>query len=188
MGCVDQVADSERIAPLHRALTRSAGRCTGVDVNEDGILALRAEGYDVVVADVTSPRLRGVVDGPYDVVIAGEILEHLLDVAGLMDNAHALLRPGGVLVVTIPNPGMAAAAIPALFGWYAGNVDHVADYNPYEMFEIADRTGFRVARWFGELAELRGKRSVLTAGGRLVRWLWPESTADCSSLVYILEH
>src|SRR6478609_5950238 len=46
LGCVDQLPEGAEMAPLHRQLAAVAGSCTGVDINQDGVAALRAEGFD----------------------------------------------------------------------------------------------------------------------------------------------
>ncbi len=43
-------------------------------------------------------------DGEFDVVHAAEVIEHLVDPDLLVDEAARLLRPGGHIVITTPNP------------------------------------------------------------------------------------
>lgn len=84
--------------------------------------ALLDAGADAVAADVAAeplrralerdPRLRTVrladgplpfADGEFELVWAGELLEHVQDVVGLLDEVHrVLLRPGGLLVLSTP--------------------------------------------------------------------------------------
>lgn len=40
----------------------------------------------------------------FDAIMAGEIIEHLEDPIGFLKRCHATLAPGGVLVISTPNP------------------------------------------------------------------------------------
>jgi ubiquinone/menaquinone biosynthesis C-methylase UbiE len=44
-------------------------------------------------------------DGEFDVVWAGEVLEHVQDGLGLLAQVHRMLAPGGTLLVTTPDHG-----------------------------------------------------------------------------------
>jgi hypothetical protein len=78
-----------------RELFGAAGCYTGVDL-------LPGPGVDVVAdAAVWRPA------APCDLVICCEVLEHSPVPWALLDNAHAMLRPGGRLVVTCAGPGRA---------------------------------------------------------------------------------
>jgi 2-polyprenyl-3-methyl-5-hydroxy-6-metoxy-1,4-benzoquinol methylase len=186
LGCVDQVPDGVEIAPLHREVVSIAASCVGVDTNERGVAALEAEGYDVVCCDATGPELLSTVSGPFDVVVAGELIEHVLNPGGLLHNARELLAPGGVLLITTPNPDSMVGAAIGVLGRYTTNLDHVADFQPYHVAELADRTGFELSSWCGERAHARGKRIPLHILARLVRAFDRHSTADCYSNIYLL--
>jgi len=43
--------------------------------------------------------------GSFDAVWAGEVLEHVQDVLGLLAEVHRVLRPHGQLIVSTPNHG-----------------------------------------------------------------------------------
>ncbi len=42
-------------------------------------------------------------DSSYDILVAIEVLEHLLDPAGFVRSAHRKLKPGGMMFLTTPN-------------------------------------------------------------------------------------
>ncbi len=70
-------------------------RHIGIDLGEQATRIAREHGVTVVQGDVLSVPLR---DGCADVVVAGEILEHVADVEGVVAEACRVLKPGGTLV------------------------------------------------------------------------------------------
>jgi SAM-dependent methyltransferase len=102
----------------------------------DGAFAaeLRGVGCDVVAVDVADEALRRARErvpgidarlaaegGPLpldedavDVVWAGEVLEHVADVVGLLAEVRRVLRWGGTLLVTTPYHGRVSLAVLAL--------------------------------------------------------------------------
>lgn len=111
-------------------VARLGYRHVGVDLTGSALERARAAGVRVLRGDVARVPLRS---GVADVVVAGEILEHVVDYGAVVDETARLLRPGGLLVldtvaatrrarllvVTVAEriPGMAPAGIhdPALF-------------------------------------------------------------------------
>ncbi len=71
-------------------------RHVGVDIGHSGLLLAREHGVTPVLGSVLQVPL---ADGCADVVLAGEILEHVADHAGVLAECARLLRPGGVLVL-----------------------------------------------------------------------------------------
>ncbi|SDD00598.1 2-polyprenyl-6-hydroxyphenyl methylase / 3-demethylubiquinone-9 3-methyltransferase [Glycomyces harbinensis] len=68
----------------------------GVDRSAAALRQAASHGVHSVLGDVCAVPL---ADGCADVVVAGEILEHVPDLAGAVAEACRLLRPGGLLVV-----------------------------------------------------------------------------------------
>lgn len=59
--------------------------------------------------------LREFTDASFDLVLLGEVFEHILNnPAGLLQSIHRLLRPGGRLLLTTPNPSTLANAVRVL--------------------------------------------------------------------------
>lgn len=71
-------------------------RHVGVDLNEAGLRSAARHGVLPVRASVLAVPLP---DGCADVVIAGEILEHVEDDVAVLGECARLLRPGGTLVL-----------------------------------------------------------------------------------------
>lgn len=71
-------------------------RHVGVDIGHSGLLLARDHGVTPVRGSVLQVPL---ADGCADVVVAGEILEHVADHEGVLAECARLLRPGGTLVI-----------------------------------------------------------------------------------------
>ena len=73
----------------------------GVDLGLDGLRQARAHGVTALQADALRLPF---ADGAFDVVVAGEVLEHVGEPAGVVSEACRVLRRGGTLVMdTIAN-------------------------------------------------------------------------------------
>ena len=142
IGCVAH--DRSRFdddAWLHRHLADVAARCVGVDILEDGIAAMRDAGFDVVAHDLTT-GLGPLTDrAPFDVIVAGELIEHLGDLDLLFRVARAALADHGELILTTPNPYAPARVRAGQRGLVWENADHVAYLFPAGIAELADRNG-----------------------------------------------
>ena len=71
-------------------------RHVGVDLGAQGLRVAREHGVLAVRGSVLAVPL---ADGCADVVVAGEILEHVEDDVGVLAECARLLRPGGTLVI-----------------------------------------------------------------------------------------
>jgi SAM-dependent methyltransferase len=132
---------------LHGHLKRCAAYCLGVDVMEAEIKHLNERGYNVMLADVTQAPL----GEKFDVIIGGEVLEHLDAPGKFMENCAAMLNPGGRLAITVPNPWYINAILKSCFKWhtFVDSADHVAWYDASTLFELGQRHGVELVRFIG---------------------------------------
>jgi SAM-dependent methyltransferase len=86
------------------ALTRSyldGNTVVGLDVDREALEEAAELGIETVWADAQQ-RLP-FQDETFDVVVAGEVLEHLADPRAFIEEAFRVLRPGGTFVGSVPN-------------------------------------------------------------------------------------
>jgi SAM-dependent methyltransferase len=130
---------------LHGNLNKAAAKCVGVDVLENELTTLRAKGYNVICTDVTREPL----PEKFDEIIAGEVLEHLDAPGRFMANCATMLKPGGRLVISAPNPWYANVVLKHL--WHRSNfvdsADHVAWYDASVLYELGQRHGLQLDRF-----------------------------------------
>lgn len=151
---------------LHGHLKRHAARCLGVDVLDSEVEYLKQQGYNVVLADITQAPLAE----KFDIIVGGEVLEHL-DAPGMfMKNCAAMLDPGGRLVISVPNPWYINPVLKSCFRQYTflDSADHVAWYDPSTLLELGQRHGFELERFAGIAV-----RDVKTFRARLLVRLRP---------------
>lgn len=98
-------------------------------------------------------------DDSFDVVLFGEIIEHLLmDPLHPLREIHRILKPGGKLVLTTPNVGrlenmFALVEGRNLYDPYSGFGPygrHNREFTPHEVYRLLDFAGFSTSQIFTE--------------------------------------
>ncbi len=161
---------------LHAHLETEASRLVGLDLDEPGVERAREMGFEahaVDCSDADAVAATGVE--PAQVVIAGEIIEHLDDSRSFLEGLHHLVEPGGSLVVTTPNAsGLLNAGAAALAGYEVNHPDHVTLYSCFTLTNLMERHGWQVDEVatyvpvLKEFAALKGRMKVLGLGARVV--------------------
>jgi SAM-dependent methyltransferase len=115
----------------------------------DGSLAAVAVGRAVLGAQLTCARIEDAAVPPAseDVVTLNHVLEHLPDPARTLRAACAWLRPGGFLVVGLPN--FASPIARAAGARWDGLVpsQHIWHFTPLALTQLVTGTGFTGVRW-----------------------------------------
>lgn len=85
---------------VHSVIQENARSVLGIDISKEGIERARRFGYnDIIYADAENFSL----GKKFDVVFAGELIEHLSNPGLFLRHAKKHLRRGGKLVLTTPN-------------------------------------------------------------------------------------
>lgn len=145
LGCIRHNADYALQSSIwvHKAIVSVAKEVTGVDYLPEEIAKLNKHGYNIIYADVCE---RMDLNVKYDVIMAGDIIEHLVDFKSLFNNIKRLLKPGGILILTTGNPFYAGMHYyMALRGNYIVNPEHTCWLCPATMAQLLDRSGFEIA-------------------------------------------
>lgn len=103
----------------------------GVDADQEALAEAARLGIETHWADLDQPL--DLDDQSFDVVVAGELLEHLRDPRRLVGEVRRLLRSGGTFVASVPNAYRLKGRLLFLFGRPPEN-----DPTHLQMFSAAD--------------------------------------------------
>lgn len=164
------------VAAFSSDLQERGWKVTGVEMVE--ALAEGAhERVPVVRADVGSQSLP-FRSASFDGVLAGEIIEHLVDTTGFLEEIRRVLRPGGVAVVTTPNLASFENRVRLLFGRYPIWVDyrpeigegHVRAYTARTLRAHAEDIGFIHEATVGNWVPFVPQRFLKDTDTKLIWW------------------
>jgi 2-polyprenyl-3-methyl-5-hydroxy-6-metoxy-1,4-benzoquinol methylase len=155
-GCVGGAGSSSEDW-LHGRLAKISKSVLGVDIQKEWVEKLKGMGYDVVYGDVATIDLKK----KFDVIVAGELIEHLSNQGLFLENMKKHLKKRGFLILTTPN----ALQIPTFLMYhlrlkrqeYSG---HICLHTSDTIKVLAERHGFDIVElwyYFGKPPkELRG--------------------------------
>lgn len=138
-------------------------------------------------------------EASFDVITLWHVLEHVHDLHGYFDRFKALLKPGGKLVIAVPNYTSKDAAI---YGqhWAAWDVPrHLYHFSPAGLQHLAHLKGFAITEmhpmWFDAFYVSMLSEQYKTGGTNLVGAFLNGLRSNikalgdqrkCSSIIYVL--
>lgn len=142
LGCIDE-RHPERIArSLHARLKAANPAVVGADLDREAIAAVGALGFEVLHGDAQADDF----GGPFDCVVAAELIEHLDDPGRFLDNVARHLAPGGRLLLTTPNPFYFGQWSKILrHGRPQVHAEHRTWFSPETLEVLLRSRGFRIA-------------------------------------------
>jgi 2-polyprenyl-3-methyl-5-hydroxy-6-metoxy-1,4-benzoquinol methylase len=138
----DSLDAMERGVWLHGLLKDKAAAIVGVDILPDEVCRLRKMGYSIVLADVETMQL----GQKFDVIVAGEIIEHLSNPGAFLDRAYEHLTTDGRLIVTTPYPWSFVCFAGTLFNKLSINEEHACWFDPVTLTQLLNRHRFAVVK------------------------------------------
>lgn len=172
LGCVDHPFLTDRLVRgelLHAALATVARELVGVDRDQAGIEALREAGFrDLYVGDAEDLRAVG-LDRSFEVILAGELLEHLTNPGELLRSLPSLMAPGGELLVTVPSAQSIRIVANTLRSREHVHPDHKAYYSPHTLTALLEAHGFQVVEMLPYWTPARVSPPLLAAFDRVLR-------------------
>ena len=155
VGCVQHDAGNAAHSNwLHQAIVEVANYVLGVDYLEEDVEKLNARGYHMIAADVTRPLELGTY---FDVIVVGNLIEHLSNFEGLMRNIRNLLKPGGCALISTANPFFREQYFYAAFkNDIVVNPEHTCWIDPVTLDQLCRRFGLatREVYWVKETWKL----------------------------------
>jgi len=110
-------------------LTRAGAEVLAVDVAEEPLLRARARNPGLRTQLIDGEGEWGIADASFDVVWAGEVIEHVADTSRWLSELRRVLRSGGRLLLSTPQLGRAQLLSAALSrGAFARRFDPQGDH------------------------------------------------------------
>ena len=162
---------------LARPLQERGNTIVGLELDPEAARAAEEFCELVLVGDVETMDLP-LEPGSFDVVLGGDVIEHLRDPAATLARLRAFLRPGGRIVLSTPNVANWAIRLSLLSGRWRYTDRGILDRSHTHLFtratlaETLERAGYRVER-IDFSVPVPGDSDLLDAVGRAFGRLRP---------------
>ncbi|MBI4706168.1 MAG: class I SAM-dependent methyltransferase [Deltaproteobacteria bacterium] len=162
-------------------LVREKGcRVLGVEIDALAAAQARERGLEVVVGSLEDARLRASIAGPFDVVMAMDVLEHVRDPAAVLSCAARWVAPDGRVVVAVPNIAVWSMRLGLLRGRFeyadSGLCDrtHLRFFTHDSLRALVREQGWLVEAELVDAWEVPGLQRLMYEGGLGLRRRFPE--------------
>ena len=121
-------------ATTSQHIHQRANRVTGIESSSEAVVVARRRVTEVIHGDLTDlDAMRAAVGARrFDTIIFADVLEHLAWPLGVLRAYVNLLKPGGTVIVSLPNVGLWSVRLSHLFGRF-----------DYQDTGVLDRTHLR---------------------------------------------
>jgi SAM-dependent methyltransferase len=148
LGFTDEHVSAQKRADgrwLHGALASVTSDLVGLDLDEAGVAEAASEGYEAYPVDLQDAgSVLALQLVPADLVVAGEIIEHLDSPGQFLRAVKPLLKPTGSLIVTTPNAYRTLNFLAPILGEEANHPDHVGNHSIHTLRTLSERAGYQV--------------------------------------------
>ncbi|GIU83434.1 MAG: hypothetical protein KatS3mg008_0209 [Acidimicrobiales bacterium] len=174
LGCADHGFRREQLDSgtfLHSRLAEVSRELVGLDLDREGVEEMRSMGWDVHLADCTDgAQVRRLELEPADVVVAGELLEHVERPGDLLDAVAPLVAEGGRLVITTPNAYGWVNPFAALARVEINHPEHLHMFTARTLTALLSRHGWDVETISTYVPRLRASLGSTPGRGRVLWW------------------
>jgi 2-polyprenyl-3-methyl-5-hydroxy-6-metoxy-1,4-benzoquinol methylase len=139
---------------FHRELVNSAKDILGVDYLPEAIQELKKLGFNVECQNVEELNL----GRTFEIVVAGEIIEHLSNPGRFLEGIHRHLKDDGLFILTTPNPFSIAQFFKILKrNKIKVNADHTTWFDPQTLQVLLQKNHFKVKQiyWLDDFKRFR---------------------------------
>ncbi len=119
---------------------------SAIEISDYAIHVLKKKQINVLKGDISKISLK---KNTYDVILAFNILEHMQDPFKVIKNFYNSLKPGGILIGSVPNN---MGILGRFFTIYSNYTDktHISTFKTNKWAKLFKRTGFKI-KFFGEI-------------------------------------
>lgn len=158
LGCADSPYTRERVESktlLHVKLAQEAKCIVGIDLDRGAVSHLQDLGVSTVKVGNAERLEEFDHQSTYEVIVAGEILEHLPNPGRCLLQAKKLLSANGVIAISVPNAFSAKSMLRVALGIELVHPEHVCYYSPATLHRLAAMHGLecQIAGFYASRAQ-----------------------------------
>lgn len=145
LGCTSSPNVEEKIKNkrwLHKVLTETAAECLGIDIDLEAISMLREKYKIKNIMEGNAETLDKLKPNKFDIILAGELIEHLNNPGKFLETAKVVLKSDGKLLITTTNAFCFRRFIRIPFNKESIHADHVYYFSHQTLLSLAQRFGY----------------------------------------------
>ena len=144
----------ERGSLLHAVLHEEARDLYGIDLNHESLVVMREQmGFQNLYQGNVERLDELKLDESFEVVLAGDLLEHLTCPGALLTGIKRFLRPEGKFVLSTVNAFGLHFQLRRWLGHYTEHPEHVCFFSPETIAHLLERHGYKVQEMHGSYTE-----------------------------------
>lgn len=149
---------------LQKEISKIAKNVIGVDIDKKGLEKLKKMGYNVIYGDVQNPSFN--LRKKFDVIVAGEIIEHLENAGIFLENMRKHLKNDKLLLLTTPNAREISYHLKRIFGRIKDEKEfmdktHVCMYSKQTITQLLERYNFKIIEFAYLDMYVKNKKRIL---------------------------
>ena len=157
---------------LHAKIERVASEVVGVDMNAEALEQYEQAGVTAKMVVGNVEQLGSIELGEaFDVIVSGNVIEHLSHPGMMVDGMLALSHPGTAVMVTTPHAFGLPQYTRYVRGRFQESGDHMMTFNGPSLANLMERHGFRVTSIDTSSLYGRGEGLKLRVKFGIIRWL-----------------
>jgi 2-polyprenyl-3-methyl-5-hydroxy-6-metoxy-1,4-benzoquinol methylase len=183
LGCTDWPYTEGKVksgALLHSKIKEVAKSLAGVDADEAGVEYFQKNGFPETYLDnVEQFNNPAVFRQDYDVIVAGEIIEHLENPGMFLRSVQQLMKPSTEIIVTTINAYCFFRFVYYVLRQELVHPDHNYYFSPVVLRKLITRCGLEVTEFFHypvgkEIRGLNPRKLIFMDD--LSRWFFPRAS------------
>jgi 2-polyprenyl-3-methyl-5-hydroxy-6-metoxy-1,4-benzoquinol methylase len=138
---------------ISRLLKQCGCRVVGIECDPVAAHSAASVCDQVILADLNGNAWTEHLEERFDVVLMGDVLEHLLHPDEVLRSVRQLLLPGGVIIVSLPNVVYWSQRLKTLFGKFDYQSIGLLDYTHLRFFTLRsavaliENSGYRIVEF-----------------------------------------
>lgn len=166
LGCADWPFTQSKVdngTLLHQKMVNVAKELVGIDLEPEGIKIMQSAGIDKVYVGNSELSLFDNLGEKFDVVVAGEIIEHVLNPGSFLESIKTVCHQDSTVIITTVNYAPIKKFPRLLLRNEAVHPDHVYYFSFSTLLRLMNKCGYQPEEWstywwdFGVISKLVNK-------------------------------